>query len=43
MNDNTNGVLLRETYLIDSDTAGIQLQLLRSAGATSAAPVRVRR
>jgi len=29
MNDNTNDLLLRETYLIDSDTADIQLQLLR--------------
>jgi len=29
MNDNTTSVLLRETYLIDSDTAGIRLQLLR--------------
>jgi len=29
MNDNTTSVLLRETYFIDSDTAGIQLQLLR--------------
>ena len=29
MNDNTSSVLLRETYLINSDTADIQLQLLR--------------
>lgn len=29
MKDNTTSELLRETYLINSDTAGIQLQLLR--------------
>lgn len=29
MKDNATSELLRETYLIDSDTAGIQLQLLR--------------
>lgn len=29
MNDITTDALLRETYLIDSDTAGVQLQLLR--------------
>ena len=29
MKDNTTSVLLRETYLINSDTPGIQLQLIR--------------